>query len=359
MADTKGKKKTTPPPQTKNTDIVAGGSSVGGLLPSEALGTNVTQVEASLQKNYHSIWAFWMTTPGLRPIFEQALQDGTLAGIQQGSKAAQDKFSMALQPWIANNGISFFQKAVAESTDPGYQTKVDNRQQSVRDMLTTMGYGSLANDPATLKSITDASLSQDFDSTIFSSQAGQDRLRHLISVTAASQKANITGGTGADLRSQLMDYNMQQGSPFSQAMIDDAVTKIVDPTSGADFNTYKTMIRDKASNNYSGFKPLIDQGVTVQQIADPYISSLTRLLELPYNSSNYNEYLNPGSKYYSLLQKGLANSIDPSTGQTQPMPIWQFEQQVRQDPAWQQTNNARDYYSGIVHQIGKDFGFVS
>ena len=86
---------------------------------------------------------------------------------------------------------------------------------------------------------------------------------------------------------------------------------------------------------------------------------MTRLLELPYNSSNYNEYLNPDSKYYNLLKKGLANTVDPSTGQTQPMPVWQFEQQVRQDPAWQQTNNARDYYSSIVHQIGKDFGFVS
>ena len=343
----------------KNTNISAGGQSISGLLPTDAVSTNVQQVEASLQKNYHSIWAFWMTTPGLRPIFEQALQEGTLSGIQQGSKAAQDKFSMMLQPWIQKNGISFFQKQVAETTDPGYQTKVDNRAAGVRDMLTSMGYSDLAKDTATIQSLADASLSQDFDSTIFSSQAGQDRLRSLITTTAASQKANIVGGTGADLRTQLLDYNMQQGSPYSSAFIDDAVKKIVDPANGVDINTYKTMIKNSASNTYSGFKPLIDQGVTVQQIADPYISKMTNLLELPYNSANYNEYLAPGSKYNSLLQKGLAQTIDSSTGQTQPMPMWQFEQTVRQDPAWQQTNNARDYYTGIVHQIGKDFGFVS
>lgn len=38
-------------------------------------------------------------------------------------------------------------------------------------------------------------------------------------------------------------------------------------------------------------------------------------------------------------------------------PLWQFEQQVRNDPRWDQTDNAKQSAASLVMQIGKAWGF--
>ncbi len=48
---------------------------------------------------------------------------------------------------------------------------------------------------------------------------------------------------------------------------------------------------------------------------------------------------------------------DGKVDRTQATPIWQFEQQVRTDPRWQYTNNAKDAMSTALLHIGSDFGF--
>jgi hypothetical protein len=40
-------------------------------------------------------------------------------------------------------------------------------------------------------------------------------------------------------------------------------------------------------------------------------------------------------------------------------PLWQFEQELRQDPRWTYTNNAQEDLMGTARQILKNFGLVS
>jgi len=40
------------------------------------------------------------------------------------------------------------------------------------------------------------------------------------------------------------------------------------------------------------------------------------------------------------------------------MPLWQFENEVRNDPLWRKTNNARESMMTVAHQVAKDFGLV-
>jgi hypothetical protein len=37
-------------------------------------------------------------------------------------------------------------------------------------------------------------------------------------------------------------------------------------------------------------------------------------------------------------------------------PLWQFENDVRSDPLWKKTNNARESMFSVAHQVAKDFG---
>jgi len=323
-----------------------------GVIPSDVSGTNVAQVEAQLNKEYPAIYAFWMSDPELKNIFESAVKDGTIASLQTGSQAAAQKFSAALQPWINKNGSSMLAAEADKAAQPGkYAETLANREKEVQDAAARIGYSNL--DPATITKIAETTFNTDYLDTSFTSPAGQDRLATTIANTAAAQKIALTGGAGADVRSSLIDYNNQMGNPYSSAWIDSAVANIEDPSKGVDPNTYKTMIKTAATTKYSGYADQINKGVTVQQIADPYISTMTNLLELPYDSNNYSQYLND-----PLVQKGLAATVNPD-GTTQPMTNWQFADSVRQDPRWAYTNNARDSVNSMLHQIGKDFGFVS
>ena len=358
MANTKKKVPATPKPTitpTANNTPANIAGTASGIIPADLNGTNVPQVEAQLKKENAAIYAFWMQ-PDLKPIFESAVKDGTLVSLQTGSAAAAQKFSEALQPWIQVHGSNMLamqtdQAAYGTGPNSKYGQTLANREKEVQDAATKIGYNNL--DPATIAKIAETTFNTDYLDTTFASPAGQDRLATTIANTAAAQKIQLTGGAGADVRSSLIDYNNQMGNPYSSAWIDSAVASIEDPSKGVDPNTYKTMIKTAAATKYSGYADQINKGVTVQQIADPYISTMTNLLELPYDSSNYSQYLND-----PLIQKGMAATVNPD-GTTQPMTNWQFADSVRSDPRWAYTNNARDSVNTMLHQIGKDFGFVS
>jgi hypothetical protein len=338
----------TPPTATTTPATTA----VGGALPADINGTNVPQVEAQLNKEYPAIYSFWMSDPTLKSIFESSVADGTIASLQKGSAAAAQKFGQALQPWIAKNGSSMLAAEADKAALPGkYQETLTNRQSFVKDTATQLGYSNL--DDATLNKVAELTFNTDYLDSSFGTQAGQDRLKTYLAQTAAASKMALTGGTAAQTRTDLINYNNQMGNPYSSAWIDSAVSDIADPSKGVSPDTYKTMIKTASASKYSGFADQINKGVSVQQIADPYISKMTDLLELPYNTSNYSQYLND-----PLIQKAMSTSIGKD-GTTQPMTNYDFANTVRQDPRWAYTNNARDSVNGMLHQIGKDFGFTS
>jgi hypothetical protein len=39
-------------------------------------------------------------------------------------------------------------------------------------------------------------------------------------------------------------------------------------------------------------------------------------------------------------------------------PLWQLENEVRADPLWKKTNNARESMFSVAHQVARDFGLV-
>ena len=56
-----------------------------------------------------------------------------------------------------------------------------------------------------------------------------------------------------------------------------------------------------------------------------------------------------------LLRKALQYTQD---GKPAVMPVWMFEQELRQDSRWQYTNNARESVYNAIYQVGTDFGVL-
>jgi hypothetical protein len=106
-------------------------------------------------------------------------------------------------------------------------------------------------------------------------------------------------------------------------------------------------IRAQAAAKFSGFKDQIMAGQNVMDLAAPYIKATSSILELAETDLD-------------LFNKHIARAMTakPKAGQaagTQ-MPLWQFENDLRSDPLWKKTNNARESMMTVARQVAKDFG---
>lgn len=105
-------------------------------------------------------------------------------------------------------------------------------------------------------------------------------------------------------------------------------------------------IRKQAEALFPEYSSQIQAGQNMADLAAPYISDYQKILEV---SPNQTTLFDP------TLMKALQYK-DP-TGKTNAMPLWQFDQQLRNDPRWTKTQNAQDSLMGTAHSILQDFGF--
>lgn len=114
--------------------------------------------------------------------------------------------------------------------------------------------------------------------------------------------------------------------------------------------TVEATVRAAAAARFSGYKDQILAGQNVMDLAAPYIKSLSDLLELPETDVDlFNTHIAK-----AMTAKPAAGTAS-SGSQT---PLWQFENEVRNDPLWRKTNNARESMMTVAHQVAKDFGLA-
>jgi len=154
------------------------------------------------------------------------------------------------------------------------------------------------------------------------------------------------GGTTADTINSLKSSGAAYGIQHSDDWYINAAKSIVKKT--ATQEDFESQIKDLAKTKYAPFADQIDKGVTVQQIASPYINSMANILEVPSANIGLDDH---------TINRALTNLDDK--GQPQAQPLWQFETNLRQDPRWATTKNANDTLSSLSNSILKTFGLVS
>lgn len=108
-------------------------------------------------------------------------------------------------------------------------------------------------------------------------------------------------------------------------------------------------IRAQAAARYSGYRDQIMAGQNLMDLAAPYIKSVAGILELAETDIDlFNPHI------------ARAMTAKPKAGQTagSQMPLWQFENELRNDPLWNKTNNARESMMTVARQVAKDFGLA-
>lgn len=106
----------------------------------------------------------------------------------------------------------------------------------------------------------------------------------------------------------------------------------------------ESTVRQQAAAKYTAFADQIKAGQNVMDLAAPYIQSVAKILEVPDTDVDL---------FNSHVSKAMMTNVK---GQSQT--IWDFENSLRQDPAWKKTQNAQDSATNTAHQVLTQFGMV-
>jgi hypothetical protein len=154
-------------------------------------------------------------------------------------------------------------------------------------------------------------------------------------------------GEAGDAWDKLHEVSYLNGMGYSTEWFKNAATAVA--SGRQTLSVYEDQIRREAAAKYTAYSPQLLAGQNAMDLAAPYIKSLSTLLELPETDVDL---------YNTHIAKAMATK--PAKGATDgsQMPLWQFENEVRNDPLWRKTGNARESMMTVAHQVAREFGLV-
>lgn len=163
--------------------------------------------------------------------------------------------------------------------------------------------------------------------------------------TGKSYVSTIQGGLASSTKTNLGIANADYGTNYSQDWVDQAATSIAEGKTTESFWT--DQIKKQAIGSNPAWADQINAGLTMKQIASPYITTYSNILGIDPAGITLND---------NLLKQGLQGSDPTKPGG---MPLWDFEKAVRQDPRWQTSKDAMDSLSNVGATIARSWGLMS
>jgi hypothetical protein len=163
--------------------------------------------------------------------------------------------------------------------------------------------------------------------------------------TGSPYVETIKGGIASTSKSSLSIANADYGTGYNQEWINQAAQSVALGTTTEQYWT--DQMKDLAKSKYSAWSGQIDAGLTMKQIASPYIQAYSNILGIDPAQVTLND---------KLLNQGLQGSDPTKPGA---MPLWDFEKQVRLDPRWATSKDAMDGLSNVGLTIARQWGLMS
>jgi murein DD-endopeptidase MepM/ murein hydrolase activator NlpD len=296
----------------------------GGGAPAPAPAPPATNTVDTAIDAYGPMAQIVNAVPDLKAILNSAVS-------QQWSAA---KFTAAVQasPWYQQHSDTARNLLMTQAADPAaYQQEITNKADQISILAGQLGHT--------------------VDTTALATQAllygwDDNQLQTQIAHGGLSGAGNgALVGSAAQLSTQLEQTMTSYGVPYTQDYVNAAVNSIQQGYNTLD--GYVQIARQQAKTQYPQYATQLDQGQTMVQIADPYMAQMAKTLELNQNQVTLND---------PYIQKALSVR-DPQSGAVTSQSMWQFTQNLKQDPRYDHTDQAKtDAYTTLA-QIGKDFGF--
>lgn len=324
------------------TDFGTSGSNVQSGMADNSGGSSVTNVHPRIDQNVLASQYGWAlavlnSDPELRSLFQQAVANSW----------TPDEFTARVRntDWFKQHSAQARQNAVLKASDPAeYQRQFAATSDAVKTIA-----GQLGVDVGSMSGTAFNMLVQH----AFDAGWSNDQIKHALAagvnwtqqVALSNSPSNGLDGTAGAVAADIRQAAASYGVNVSNGFIGSWVDKVLGDQGTKE--GYMSYLRDMAKQTYPAYAKQIDAGYTTDQVAEPYRQSMASLLETNPNSIGVMDPM--------IRQALTATSSDGTPTVT---PLWNFEQTVRNDPRWQQTNNARDTYTGIAEQLGNDWGVM-
>lgn len=281
-----------------------------------------TQSEVAAEFGYSL--AFFKTNSELYALLKKATAEGY----------SPSRFVAALQntKWFRTTSESARKYAVLKATDPaGFNQQLNQTIEHIKSLGGRYGAPLRYTD---LRSVALKAMQMGWN---------DEQITRLLSTRLVRKKdGTYTGQAGETqrlVRRLAQDYGVSVGDKWIANVVRDSITGArTSETIAADFQRM-------AASKYVALKDRIMAGETVRDIADPYIQSYGKLLEL--NSENI-DLDDP------LIQRAL--QARDAKGQPTTQTLYDFEQVLRNDKRWAKTMNAQNQMSAVVSDVLKTFG---
>jgi hypothetical protein len=287
--------------------------------------TDPTISPQEMAQNFGFAYSMLQSIPDLQKIFNEAVAGGWDATRFQaalmGTTWYQDH-SAAQRAWITEG-----------FADPTTQkTQLASQTASVQAAAAALG----ANvSPGTAEALAIQFLQNGWNS---------DQLQQALAKYINFGQNGALGGTSGQDEMTLRGLAQSNGVSVSNGWLQSTAQHIaLDSTSLEDAEGY---IRKQAESLFPQYAKMIQAGQNMSDLASSYASDYERILEVGPGQTNL---------FDPTMLKALQYK-DP-TGQNATMPLWQFDQSLRNDPRWMKTQNAQDTTMATAHGILQDFGF--
>jgi hypothetical protein len=310
------------------------GAASGGAATSSASTSGAGYDNSAAGKAASFGWSLAVinSNPELKDLFAQATATGPNGGWTTDHFVAKVRDTH----WFKTTSDTARQATILQKADPAtYNARVSAAAAQANTMASTIG---APQTPAQLALIGTHSVMFGWNS---------DQLRQAI--TGSMTAHGGTGYTGEAAASQYQYTQLanQYGVDVAPATMGNWVVQTARGNYTADM--VKNNLIASASSRYPSLAERLKSGETVQQIADPYIQSQAKILEL-----------NPNN--ISLMDKSIQSALaskDPKTGQAVTQPVWDYEQTLRNDPRYMKTQQAQDASMNMAHTVLQDWGVAS
>lgn len=264
--------------------------------------------------------------PELRNLFDQAVKgDWT-----------PDKFQAELQKtnWYKTQSDTKRKAIILQYTDPATYSKLwHDTQQKMWDLSAQLGAGA------------DWGLINRIAGQVIFEGLTDDQARDMFGQYMVFGKNGLAGGQAGEAMTDLQAYAYSMGVKNADQWMQDAVRQVV--MGNKTLQDYKNEIMSQSIAAFPGFEKQLKAGQTMQDLASPYMQSMSQILEIAPGSINM---FDPSIR--------SAMSFKNPDGTSGTKPLWQFQNDLRSDPRWKLTKNAQDATMGVAHKVLVDMGMA-
>ena len=269
--------------------------------------------------------AFFNSDPELKALLDRATSQNY----------TPDRFVAELRNtnWFVQHGEAYRKYTALKTGDPTtLQQMRDSMAAKVDMMMMQMGA-----DRRGINDVTETALMYGWDDNQIK--------KFLQEHTYADANGNFSGQAGtyqAQIKQMVANYGVDISDDTIGQWVRGSISGVSTP------EAIQATLSALAQSKYVAFADRLKAGENMRQIADPYVQSMSKILELNPESVGLND---------NTIQAALQSK--DKDGKPVAQSVWQFEQTLRQDPRWMKTQNAQDTFTKTGMDVLKSFGLVA